>query len=36
MHRTVRIPAAEGAVVLGLALPEAVAAVGAVGAHQRR
>jgi hypothetical protein len=32
MHRTVRIPVAAGAVMLGLALPAAVAAAGAVGA----
>src|SRR5260370_1607155 len=32
MHRTVRIPVAAGAVVLGLALPAAVTAVGVVGA----
>jgi hypothetical protein len=32
MHRTVRVPVAAGAVVLGLALPAAVAAVGAAPA----
>src|SRR5260370_37733616 len=32
MHRTVRIPVAAGAVMLGLALPAAVAAAGAGGA----